>query len=143
MPCAAPSPSPPSPSAPKPGAPSPRPWPLPARPTSTPPPSWPTYGAKNTSPSPASAARCSAASESSSELPGDALPAGVTAFRSSDGLTILVGRTASGNQSVTFDLARPRDLWLHARDYPGSHVVLRRAGKREPPPRSVLEAAAL
>jgi predicted ribosome quality control (RQC) complex YloA/Tae2 family protein len=71
------------------------------------------------------------------------LPPGVAAFRSSDGLTILVGRTAQGNQSVTFALGRPRDLWLHARDYPGSHVVLRRIGKKEPPARSVLEAAAL
>ena len=64
-------------------------------------------------------------------------------YRSSDGWTILVGRNARGNQSVTFELARPRDLWFHARDYPGSHVILKGRGRRPAPPRSVLEAAAL
>lgn len=88
-----------------------------------------------------------------SELPAQAaddtaletekLPAGVQAFRSSAGLIVLVGRTAQGNHAVTFELAKPRDLWFHARDYPGSHVVLRRHGKKEPPPSAVLEAAAL
>jgi predicted ribosome quality control (RQC) complex YloA/Tae2 family protein len=77
------------------------------------------------------------------ELEQRRLPSGVSGYRSSDGLAILVGRTAAGNQTVTFQMARPRDLWFHTRDFPGSHVVLRRSGKREPPPRAVLEAAAL
>jgi predicted ribosome quality control (RQC) complex YloA/Tae2 family protein len=77
------------------------------------------------------------------ELVEARLPPGVAAFRSTEGMTILVGRSAQGNHSVTFELTRPRDLWLHARDYPGSHVVLRRVGRKEPPARSVLEAAAL
>lgn len=41
------------------------------------------------------------------------------------GLSILVGRSARENQHLTFQVARPEDLWFHARDVPGSHVVLR------------------
>lgn len=41
------------------------------------------------------------------------------------GLTLLVGRGARENHRLTFTVARPEDLWLHARDVPGAHVVLR------------------
>jgi hypothetical protein len=41
------------------------------------------------------------------------------------GLSILVGRGARENHHLTFRVARPEDLWLHARDVPGAHVVLR------------------
>ncbi len=62
-------------------------------------------------------------------------------LRSSDGLTILVGRSAGQNEDVTFRLARPDDLWLHARDAPGAHVVIQREG--EVPDRTLQEAAGL
>jgi len=41
------------------------------------------------------------------------------------GLSILVGRGARENHHLTFSVARPDDLWLHAREVPGSHVILR------------------
>jgi len=41
------------------------------------------------------------------------------------GLSLLVGRNARENHHLTFRVARAEDLWLHARDVPGSHVVLR------------------
>jgi hypothetical protein len=41
------------------------------------------------------------------------------------GLSILVGRGARENHHLTFAVARPEDLWLHARDVPGAHVILR------------------
>lgn len=41
------------------------------------------------------------------------------------GLSILVGRGARQNHHLTFSVARPEDLWLHARDVPGAHVILR------------------
>jgi predicted ribosome quality control (RQC) complex YloA/Tae2 family protein len=62
-------------------------------------------------------------------------------LRSSDGLTILVGRSAGQNEEVTFRLARPDDLWLHARDTPGAHVVIQREG--DVPDRTLQEAAGL
>jgi len=41
------------------------------------------------------------------------------------GAQVLVGRTAGQNDTATFRLAGPDDLWFHARGAPGSHVVLR------------------
>jgi predicted ribosome quality control (RQC) complex YloA/Tae2 family protein len=38
---------------------------------------------------------------------------------------VLVGRNARENHHLSFRVARAEDLWLHARDAPGSHVVLR------------------
>jgi predicted ribosome quality control (RQC) complex YloA/Tae2 family protein len=48
-------------------------------------------------------------------------------YRTARGDTILVGRTGPQNDAVTFDIAGPGDLWLHARNMPGAHVILRRA----------------
>ena len=64
-------------------------------------------------------------------------------YRSSDGYEILVGRGARANDQLTFRLARPHDLWLHAADYPGSHVVVRNPRRTEIPQRTVIEAAQL
>jgi hypothetical protein len=46
-------------------------------------------------------------------------------YLTSRGLSLLVGRTARENHHLTFRVARPEDLWLHARDVPGSHVIIR------------------
>jgi predicted ribosome quality control (RQC) complex YloA/Tae2 family protein len=40
------------------------------------------------------------------------------------GARIYVGRSPRENDEVTFRIARPDDLWFHARGMPGSHVVL-------------------
>jgi predicted ribosome quality control (RQC) complex YloA/Tae2 family protein len=40
------------------------------------------------------------------------------------GARIYVGRSPRENVEVTFRIARPDDLWFHARGIPGSHVVL-------------------
>jgi predicted ribosome quality control (RQC) complex YloA/Tae2 family protein len=45
------------------------------------------------------------------------------------GLEIVVGRNARQNDQVTFGLANAADLWLHARDVPGAHVVVRSGGR--------------
>lgn len=41
------------------------------------------------------------------------------------GIQLLVGRTAGQNDTATFRLAAPEDLWFHARNIPGAHVILR------------------
>lgn len=46
-------------------------------------------------------------------------------YLTSRGLSLLVGRGARENHRLTFGLARPEDVWLHARDVPGAHVILR------------------
>jgi predicted ribosome quality control (RQC) complex YloA/Tae2 family protein len=43
----------------------------------------------------------------------------------SDDVRILVGRSPRNNADLTFKVARPEDLWFHARGVPGAHVVLR------------------
>jgi len=64
-------------------------------------------------------------------------------YRSSDGYEVVVGRSARDNDQLTFKVARPNDLWLHAGDYPGSHVIVRNAKREEVPHRTIIEAAQL
>lgn len=68
---------------------------------------------------------------------------GARRYRSSDGYEILVGRAARDNDHLTFRVARPHDLWLHAADYPGSHVIIRNQTRADIPQRTVIEAAQL
>jgi predicted ribosome quality control (RQC) complex YloA/Tae2 family protein len=43
-----------------------------------------------------------------------------------EGFEILVGKAATDNDHLTFNVAEPHDLWLHvAGGTPGSHVVIR------------------
>jgi len=59
-----------------------------------------------------------------------------------DGFTALVGTSAQSNERVTFDLASQEDVWLHARQLPGAHVVVRTAGRPLSRP-ALIEAAQL
>jgi predicted ribosome quality control (RQC) complex YloA/Tae2 family protein len=68
---------------------------------------------------------------------------GTRRYLSSDGFEILVGRTSNDNDQLTFKVARPNDLWLHASDYGGSHVVIRRQTRKEVPHQTIIEAAQL
>jgi predicted ribosome quality control (RQC) complex YloA/Tae2 family protein len=52
--------------------------------------------------------------------------------QSSDGFVVLVGKNSRQNEEVTFRQASPNDLWLHARGVPGSHVLIKSAGRRVP-----------
>ncbi|HEX3101265.1 MAG TPA: NFACT RNA binding domain-containing protein [Pyrinomonadaceae bacterium] len=68
---------------------------------------------------------------------------GARRFISTDGFEILVGKKATDNDYLTFRVARSLDTWMHAADYPGSHVVIRNANRKEIPNRTLLEAAQL
>lgn len=68
---------------------------------------------------------------------------GARRYLSSDGFEILVGRTARDNDNLTFKIARPNDLWLHAADYGGSHAVVRNSTKKPVPHQTLIEAAQL
>lgn len=57
-----------------------------------------------------------------------------------DGFVIWVGRNSRQNEQVTFKLGNGQDLWLHARDVPGAHVVIRNDGRRMA--ESLIESAA-
>ena len=86
-------------------------------------------------------------SGSGSRAPGSgmaaSLPKNVQMFISSDGFVLLRGRDSKGNLAAR-KLAAPHDIWLHAENGPGSHVIIRRAhGGQEVPPRTLDEAGAL
>ena len=63
-------------------------------------------------------------------------------FTSSDGFTILVGKNNKQNDYLTLRIADPEDLWMHTKNIPGSHVIIKCAGK-EVPDNTLLEAATL
>jgi hypothetical protein len=65
------------------------------------------------------------------------------AYRTEDGHKVLVGRGAADNDRLTVSVARPQDLWLHARGYPGAHVVVPLQRGEAPPPGALLDAATL
>ena len=57
------------------------------------------------------------------------------------GFTILVGRNAANNDVLTQKYAAKDDLWLHARDVRGSHVIIKQV-PGQPYPQDVIEKAA-
>lgn len=60
-----------------------------------------------------------------------------------DGFEVLVGKGARDNDRLTFEVAEPRDFWLHvAGGTAGSHVVVRNPDRLAELPRPVLRAAA-
>ncbi|MBQ7558740.1 MAG: NFACT family protein [Synergistaceae bacterium] len=61
-----------------------------------------------------------------------------------DDVNILVGLSARGNRHVTFKMARPDDIWLHAHEMPGAHVIIKGATREEleNSKREILEYAA-
>ena len=65
-----------------------------------------------------------------------------TRLRSSGGLEIRVGRGPRDNDDLTFRHSAPDDIWLHASQASGAHVILRWGRRDENPPRrDLLEAA--
>ncbi len=64
----------------------------------------------------------------------------VAAFRTSGGYRVLCGKNNLQNEYITHKLAGKTDYWFHAKNRPGSHVVLFAEGE-EPPERDFTEAA--
>lgn len=64
-------------------------------------------------------------------------------FIGETGVRILVGRGAARNDALTFDVARPQDLWLHTKGRPGAHVIVPLEKSRSCPPEVLVEAAHL
>ncbi len=44
---------------------------------------------------------------------------------SSDGTLILVGKNNLQNDQLTMKTAKKTDYWLHAKNIPGSHVIIK------------------
>jgi predicted ribosome quality control (RQC) complex YloA/Tae2 family protein len=85
------------------------------------------------------------------QLPGDLDPEVDTGARRADapqpfhryehmGYEILIGKNAAANDDLLRH-AHKNDLWLHVKDAPGSHVIVRHKGT-QPFPKPVIETAA-
>ncbi len=61
-------------------------------------------------------------------------------FKTTQGLTVLVGRNNIQNDKLTFKTGLKGDIWLHAQKCPGSHVLLVADGG-EVPDDAIVEAA--
>ncbi|MDS1029629.1 NFACT RNA binding domain-containing protein [Bacillota bacterium LX-D] len=63
-------------------------------------------------------------------------------FTSSEGFHIYIGKNNKQNDWLTTKFAKDDDLWLHVKDLPGSHVIIKTEGKKVPD-QTLLEAAHL
>lgn len=79
----------------------------------------------------------------SKPIKGNVDPKRYRKFVSSDGYEILVGKTAADNDYLTFRISNSLDIWLHAADHPGSHVIVRIPKGIEIPGKTLTEAAQL
>ena len=68
-----------------------------------------------------------------SELP-------VKEYKTSDGFTVFIGRNNRQNDKLTLKLSAKDDVWLHTKEIPGSHTVIKAEGKKVSD-RAILEAA--
>lgn len=64
-------------------------------------------------------------------------------FISSDGYEILVGRNNKQNDELTVRMSYSTDIWLHTKEIPGSHTLIRTNGEGTAPDSTILEAAQL
>lgn len=64
-------------------------------------------------------------------------------YVSSDGYDIFVGKSNLQNDELTLRMAEPTDIWMHTKDIPGSHVIIRTNGQKELPEATMEEAANL
>ena len=64
-------------------------------------------------------------------------------YLSSDGFHIYVGKNNYQNDELTFKFAAGNDWWFHAKQMPGSHVIVKLENAQELPDRTFEEAARL
>ncbi|MEP7125686.1 MAG: NFACT RNA binding domain-containing protein, partial [Byssovorax sp.] len=62
-------------------------------------------------------------------------------FRGQSGAKILAGKGAVGNDALTHRVARPHDLWLHAKGRTGTHVIVQLEKNQQCPSELLVEAA--
>ena len=86
-------------------------------------------------------ARIQTRERSTARAAGPSLP--YREYRTTGGLEVRVGRGSRANDELTFRQSRPNDIWLHARDVAGAHVILRWERSEENPPASALAEAAV
>lgn len=71
------------------------------------------------------------------------LPSGVLRLELPGNFAGFAGKSAQGNDAVSFRVGRGEDFWFHAEDYAGCHVVVKNPDRRDSLPLEVERAAAL
>lgn len=66
----------------------------------------------------------------------------VRRFTSSDGFEMLCGKSAAGNDLIVKRHASGADIWFHAEGVPGSHVLIKTAGRAKDVTKKTIEEAA-
>ncbi len=90
-------------------------------------------------------ARCGYASRSKVQPNGQkkgSAPA-FAEYLTTNGYRVLCGKNNLQNEYITHKLAAKTDFWFHAKNMPGSHVVMLLEGKDEPPAEDFTEAASI
>jgi predicted ribosome quality control (RQC) complex YloA/Tae2 family protein len=67
------------------------------------------------------------------ETEEEVFPSKFRVFTTSHGSKVLVGKSAEANRELTFSFARPYDIFLHVKNVPGSHTILRVKDKNKFP----------
>ncbi len=75
--------------------------------------------------------------------PQKKVPPQVSKIPVSENFEILIGKNNRQNDYLTMHLARKEDLWLHAKEIPGAHVIIRSQPGQEIPPSTLEQAARL
>lgn len=68
---------------------------------------------------------------------------GYAEYRTTNGYRVLCGKNNLQNEYITHKIAERSDFWFHAKNMPGSHVVMLLEGKEEPPAEDFTEAASI
>lgn len=63
-------------------------------------------------------------------------------FVSSEGFEILCGRSGLGNDQLISKYSTGEDIWFHVKDAPGSHALIKAAGKKQALTEKTIEEAA-
>lgn len=66
----------------------------------------------------------------------------VRRYTSSEGFEILCGKSGPGNDLIVKKYAKDEDIWFHASGAPGSHVLIKTAGRRKELTKKTIEEAA-
>lgn len=82
-------------------------------------------------------------SPTKSDKKGEARRTPFRTFIARSGAKLLVGKGAADNDALTLHVAKPHDLWLHAKDKTGAHVIVPLAKGHTCPAEDLVDAAHL
>lgn len=80
--------------------------------------------------------------KTSKSKPKAAKYSNIREYATKEGHIILVASNSKANDELTFHIAKPDDIWLHAQNIPGSHIIIKNTDRSKSVPLEVLLQAA-